>query len=259
MSQIPVFMALSHLACHEQQDDELPVIDSEDDEPYVIVLSVQLAASGLMGLMPSGELFQIGPLEDVDAGTHRSAPANTLWGLRGEATALDSADHAILFIALLEHDNADPALVFSSTAGPVSAGLVGLWANAQARADQSQEEKLDLFVEDVRRSLEQTLDTFRSIRPPTAVIDPDDLIGPVQVLRWDQSEVDLATTHRQRVSRTLTFRGDGAHYDLTIELWSAATSVGEAFERLTGRRTGSLAQVAAGRPASVRAWPRSVR
>jgi hypothetical protein len=268
-AQAPVFVSLERLKCHEQEDSELPLVDVEDDEPYVLVLSIDASAgsagTGIAGQAPSAELFRIGPVEGVDKGDLKPAPPNTLWGLTGAAAPMPDPRRAILLVALLEHDGADPAKVARSTAAMVRAAVVGLWANAQARRDVTEAERLDLFISSARDSFAEAVDNFRRIRSvPAALLDHDDLIGPVQLLRFDEAELRQVLRREQpTVERTLRFEGDDARYDLTFALRPAVNTLRDLLERTTGRRGGSLAAAAGtaglGRPVSVRDWARSVR
>jgi hypothetical protein len=64
--------------CHEQEDTDLPIIDTEDDEPYVVVLRIDVGDRKLEGLggvtPPAFELARIGPMEDIDKGDLKPCP-----------------------------------------------------------------------------------------------------------------------------------------------------------------------------------------
>lgn len=194
-TQAAVSVSLERLKCHEQEDGEPPLIDTEDDEPYVLIVSIDGSASaevasGTTPRTPSAELFRVGPLADIDKGDLKPVPPNTLWGLDGAAAPMPAADRAIFLVALLEHDNANPAQVARSTAGMVRAAVVGLWANVQGRRDLTEAERLELFIASARDSFAEAVDNFRRIRPALgALLDHDDLIGPVQVFRFTGAEL----------------------------------------------------------------------
>ena len=47
MADTSISVSFAQLQCNEQEDTELPIVDNEDDEPYVIVLSVDAGARKL--------------------------------------------------------------------------------------------------------------------------------------------------------------------------------------------------------------------
>lgn len=259
-----VHVGMTRLVCHEQEDTE-PLIDTEDDEPYVLVVSVACPPpeGGLLAGVPSAEVFRIGPFDSVDAGDRRDAPPNVVWGLNGQPAPMPDADRALFLVALLENDNADPARVARALAGPAQATVAGLWANAMAREGLDPAERFALFRRSFRDSVQETLGVVRMTPLPGGALDPDDLIGPVQELRFTDAELSEVIRTRRPVERTLQFRGDDASYDLTFALRPGVDTVAELLERVTGQRRGSVAEAArrAGRarPVSLREWRRELR
>ncbi|MFN2537448.1 MAG: hypothetical protein ABR549_04750, partial [Mycobacteriales bacterium] len=83
-----IAVALARLKSNEQEDTEPPVINTEDDEPYVVVLSIDVGDRTLDGVLgavspPPSQLFRVGPMEDIDKGDLKPAPPNQLWNLDG--------------------------------------------------------------------------------------------------------------------------------------------------------------------------------
>lgn len=80
----PMALSLSRLKCIEQEDSEV-IIDVEDDEPYVIVLTIDGQSVRTERNTPipmvSASISRIGPVENFDEGDLKPAPANIIWEL----------------------------------------------------------------------------------------------------------------------------------------------------------------------------------
>jgi hypothetical protein len=155
-------------------------------------------------------LFRVGPIEDVDAGHSYDPPANTLWGLNGFPMPIDNIDRTFFLAALLENDGSDPAEVENRMV-PVTAALPGLVAVAFARTDLNDQGRFDLFISNARQAMDGTVSAARLSFP-----DPDDQIGPTQVIRFSADDQRAALSHA--VDKTVHFEDDDASYDLTFSL-----------------------------------------
>jgi hypothetical protein len=217
-STVPVAVSLVRIHCIEQEDGEPPIFDTEDDEPYVIVLSVY-GQGRFLGVPPVGVqlvqsgLFRIGPIEDFDKGDVKPPPANTLWGLANAPAVVPLINQLVFFVALLENDSADPAQVENRMVAFSQAGLTGLLLAAEGRTDLDPNARFELFVDTARRGFEGAISLARQ------AIDPDDMIGPAQVLRFNDAEHQaLIRGAVPVIERTLRFTGDDADYELTFGL-----------------------------------------
>jgi hypothetical protein len=179
MANIAVSVWLEGLKCNEQEDTEPPIFDTEDDEPYVLVISIngkgrRIGPGGAVQL-PESRVFRIGPIEDFDKDDFKFAPPNALWGLNPPQAAIPAPapipdiDQVFFLVSLLENDNADPAQVENRIVAFAEAGLSGLWLDAQGRRDLDERGRFDLFVETVRRAMDGVIDLAR-LNP----LDPDD-------------------------------------------------------------------------------------
>ena len=108
----------------------------------------------------------------------------------------------------------DHAQVENRIVAFAQAGLSGLWLSAQARNDLDVRGRFDLFIETARKAMDGVIDLAR-FNP----LDPDDKIGPVQVLRFSgQEHQGVLNGSIPVVERTLRFQGDDADYELTFAL-----------------------------------------
>jgi hypothetical protein len=213
---IPVSVTLERLKCFEQEDTELPVIDNEDDEPYVIVMAVNGQGRALIPgtplRFPESLVTRIGPIEGFDKGDLKPAPANTVWGLDHSPAEMVRLDQIFFLVALLENDSANPADVENRTA-LAQAGLPGLRLNAEAATNLDDQGRNNLFIQNARQAFDGAVSGARQ------AIDPDDQIGPAQVLTFtDQEYRAVQERSRPAVERTLRFEGDDAVYELTFAL-----------------------------------------
>ena len=234
-----IAVALSRLKCHEQEDTELPIIDNEDDEPYVIVLSIDVGSRTLDGLVaraspPPLQLFRVGPMEDIDKDDLKPAPANQLWNLDGNPAPMPNPARTLFMVSLLENDNADPAQVVNQARTLLQGSLLGAWTNAINRSDLDEPRRFEFYATSARTAFEAAIDTARSFSPPGAILDPDDKIGPPQILRFTPEEHRQVLSHSpSTIERTLHFEGDDASYDLIFMLrhnhgWSGPVAFGDA-------------------------------
>lgn len=190
-----LYLSLHDIRCHEETNE------IGADEPYVIVLSVDLVntvkASGAEVMIPASSAFLWGPFGDVDAGETHEPTWRAFWGLNGEERALVQED-AIFIAAMVENDdgNADGArgLVASSAAATLLAQLGADRPTLVAKLIES---------------------TTSALKIPTGFPSYDETIG-VQELRFEQIEIDVAE-RGEMVHRPLDFNGDGGRYTATFQ------------------------------------------
>jgi len=219
-----VAVSFVRLKCNEQEDTELPIVDNEDDEPYVVALSIDVGDRILDGVLsgaapPAFQVFRVGPMADIDEGDLKPAPANQLWNLDGNPAPMPNPGRTLFGIALLENDNADPGQVVNQARTLLQGTLIGAWNNARNRTDLDEPARFEFYAGSVRTAFESAIDTARGFSPPGAVLDPDDKLGAPQLLRFSPDEHRQVLAHApSTIERTLHFEGDDANYDLTFSL-----------------------------------------
>ena len=218
-----VAVSLARVKCHEQEDSEPPIFDTEDDEPYIVVLRLDVGDRKLSGLLgsaspPPFEISHIGPI-NMDKGDSKPAPVNQLWNLDGHPAPMPNPERTLFMVSLLENDNGSPAQVANQTRTLLQGTLLASWNNANNRQDLDEPRRFDFYVDTARAAFESAIDTARGFSPPGAVLDPDDKIGSPQVLRFTADEHQQVANHvSSKIERILRFEGDDAKYDLTFEL-----------------------------------------
>jgi hypothetical protein len=214
---IPVSVTLERLKCFEQEDTEPPLIDTEDDEPYVIVLAVngqgRAIIPGTTLRFPESLVTRVGPIEGFDKGDLKPAPANMVWGLDHSPAEMVRLDQVFFLVALLENDSADPAKVENRVAGFAQSALSGLRLNAEAATGLNDAARNNLFIQNALQAFDGIVSLARQ------AIDPDDQIGPAQILTFtDQEHREVQERSRPAVERALRFTGDDADYEMTFAL-----------------------------------------
>jgi hypothetical protein len=209
---VPVSVTLEQIKCIEQEDTEPPLIDTEDDEAYVMVMAVNTQGRQVIPesniLLPESLVTRVGPI-DIDAGESKSAPANMVWGL--DRSPAEMTPRSFLAVSVLENDSADPGVVESRVVAFAQAGVSGLKLNAEAATNLSETARHDRFVESVRKAFDGVLSLANQ------AIDPDDKIGMAQVLAFTDQELrGLQEQSRSTIERTLRFEGDDALYEVTF-------------------------------------------
>lgn len=218
-ASLPLSITLRSVRCIRQEDSELPLVDNEDDEPYVLVMAINTEGRFVgvppVGItLPASLVTRIGPLDSVDRGETRTAPANTLWDLEKKPAPIAHIDRIFLLVSVLEHDSAKVTDVENRVVTAAQAGLPGLLLNAEGRSDLEPDARLEFFIETARQSFDGAISLAR-LHP----LDPDDQIGPAQVLRFtDAEQQSLLRRDRTAVQRRIRFSGDGAVYELMFEL-----------------------------------------
>ena len=223
MSNPPdIALSFVRLKCHEQEDTELPIVDNEDDEPYIVVLAIDVGtrtlSGGLGGVSPPPfQVFRVGPMEDIDEGDLKPAPVNQLWNLDGRPAPMSNPDRTVFAVALLENDNADPLQVTNQARTLLQGTLTQTWINASNRTDLDEPARFEFYTTSARTAFESAIDTARGFSPPGAVLDPDDKLGAPQLLRFSADEHRRVLDHApSTIERTLHFEGDDVKYDLTF-------------------------------------------
>lgn len=214
---LPVSVSLERIKCYEQEDSEPPIIDTEDDEPYVIVLAVNgegrelVPRSGIR--LPESSVTRIGPISGFDTDDLKPVRANLVWGLNHSPMEMAPVERAFLLVALLENDSADPAAVENRVVAFAQAALSGLRLESEATNEPDPAVRFERFIQLARQAFDGVLSLAR------VAIDPDDQIGPSQMLRFDAGEYAAVQSGAQAtIERSLRFQGDDADYRLDFAL-----------------------------------------
>lgn len=207
-----IYAWLESFRCHEETAD-----GGASDEPYMIVVSVDLRAVGTvpgMPAVPESRAYVYGSFSNVDAKETHGVPFQSFWGLSGEERALPNPDDVIFLAAVMEWDDGDAHMLRGIVAAQVAAELL---ASISVR-DRG---------ERVRR-VSQAFDS--ALRTPTGFPNLDDRIGGVQELRFTTGDIGFAETGNT-ARQSLRYRGDGGDYTLTF----AAQNRGQNAWRFCGK------------------------
>ena len=201
---VPLTLTLSEFVCLDQSDEiDLPFIGNiEDDEPYALAFVIDLKAP------TNSKMSLVGALADVNEGTY-AAPANTLWGLSDAPALISAADDFIVLVAMMENDSGSPAqarTVLELAAR--SALLANLPAYLAAQIPRQE------LVNRVVAGMDGAMGGAKA-----GVPNPDDTIGPIQQLRFAQSELDHLYRNLGPIVKSLSFSGDDASYRLNFRLF----------------------------------------
>jgi hypothetical protein len=216
---VPMSVSLVRLHCTDQEDTEPPIFDTEDDEPYVIVMAVNgqgrfVGVGGIGFQLTESRVFRVGPLASVDQGETRTPPANLLWGLADQRAPIARIDKVAFLVAMLEHDRAKVTAVENRIVTAAQAGLAGLMLAAEGRTDLDIDGRFELLVQTALQAFDGAVSIAR-----LDALDPDDQIGPAQVLRFtDADQQRLLRGEVPAIERSLNFSGDDARYGLTFAL-----------------------------------------
>jgi hypothetical protein len=200
---LPISIAVSKIRCRVETDEV------GADEPYVLATAVRL-----QNPISNVEVTLYGPWSDVDKGeTHGTVAipagvnAGTLppvivwrrpcWGLNGQPAPIPNPESVILLFSLMENDDGHPDALRTT----VKLAAVGSLA---ASTGSPRNERVRALIRDI--------DGARKL--PTGAPNFDDLVGPTQELPLTSSLLNVAGGPK---TKTLTFRGDGGVYDVTVE------------------------------------------
>jgi nicotinamidase-related amidase len=189
---------LDSLRCEEDTNE------ADDDEPYVLVTSVNLASNlripGVpIGLpIPAFDVFLL-RYRAVSEGETRPGNAYTsFWNVTGRPASLTNPEEAIFVVALVENDDGDPDALRGIVKGIVGASILG-------SISLNRDDKVAALLRDVDSAL----------KTPTGFPNLDEKIGQPQELRLSAEELGLVEAGFP-VQKPLVFNGDGAQYTLTF-------------------------------------------
>lgn len=180
------------------------------DEPYVLVIGINLKNIPL----PNVEVTKYGPWGNIDKGdlmTTKPIPPNfdpgnlpifvwrhPCWGLNGKPAPISHPDDVIFLVAVMEHDDGDPAAMRTIVKGVVVSGLA-------ASMNMSRADRVKKLINDVNGALEI----------PTGAPNFDDPVGSTKELRLKQSLLQVETGVK---ATKLLFTGDSGQYRVRFEL-----------------------------------------
>jgi len=212
---VPVKLSVADIQCFSQEDTNVfwP-FDHEDDEPYVLCLSLNtptidfsVRPPRLDVELPRPRVVKVGPWADVDdEGQVYVAPPNTIWD--ADSGSLNTPDDAIFIAALVEQDNSDPETVRGIVEDLMVVKLLEHATSATNRND---------FVRRMVDSMSWAVGFATTSIGSGGVIDPDDRIGLAQELPILQRDLQPAFAGGESTI-PLSFRGDDADYRVRFRL-----------------------------------------
>jgi hypothetical protein len=215
---------LHSIRCNKETDEV------GEDEPYVLVSAVNLAATvsvqGFPVPLPAYHVVLYGPFTNVDEDETHYAPglSRSFWGINGAPAQLTNPDTVIFVVSLLENDNGNAENLRGILTGIVGGSVFG--SLTLSRAD-----RVTALLREV----------YSGSQTPTGGPNTDDLVGGPQEMRFSTEE--LARAERGvLVSKTLFTRGTGGHYTMTFHAvndFGVFGAIGDKWAE-TGRVTGPL-------------------
>ncbi|MRG56781.1 hypothetical protein GF108_14470 [Phyllobacterium sp. SYP-B3895] len=194
-----LYVYLDAFHCHQETNDGV----SASDEPYIIVASIDLAATvaigGFSAPIPASRTFRYGPFRNVDAKETKYQFFHPFWGLFGEGP-LQNPTNAIFIVSLMESDDGNAEALRGLIAQAVNSAL---FASLNVTDPQT---RANLVL--------QAVDAAMNI--PTGFPDVDDKIGGPQQLRFSAADIALAETGNA-AQVNLRFVGDGGHSTLMFK------------------------------------------
>ncbi|RZL40209.1 MAG: hypothetical protein EOP35_01550 [Rubrivivax sp.] len=202
MAALPVTIALKKIKCRIETDEV------GSDEPYVLITAVDLTNP----VLPNAEVTLYGPWGDFDEGESRTTqplqpgvnPSDfpflvwrrNAWGPSGSAKAIPNPANAIILVSMMEHDDGKP----SAARELVKAAVVGALA---ASAGMTRAQRVSKLKTDIHGAL----------GIPTGAPNFDDRVGTTVEVALSANLLDVAAGPK---TKTITIRGDGGKYDLTL-------------------------------------------
>ena len=179
-----------------------------DDEPYVIVASIDLLgfiSAGTVAGVPIGtavpqvHVVKVGPWAGVAAGeTHYvselpAASRRDFWDLDADPRVIAQPQDVIFLAAVVENDGSSPDAI----RGAVETNLNGTkWNNLNR--------DYDTLVDTMSSSMAAAIDTARIAGLSPAHLNADDRIGPVRHVRLTDADLDTLQD-LDPVEKSLTF------------------------------------------------------
>jgi hypothetical protein len=204
MAALPVTIALTKIKCLIETDEV------GADEPYVLVTAIDLKNFPL----PAVEVTKYGPWKDIDKGDTATTmaiqpgvPIDSLpfivwrrpaWGPGGSPKGIAHPDDAILLLSVMEHDDGDTSATRTIVKGAVVTSLA-------ASTGMSRAQRVAKLIGDINGALEI----------PAGAPNFDDRVGSTQEFRLSSNLLNVAGGPK---NKTLTFRGDGGKYEVTMQV-----------------------------------------
>lgn len=199
---------LREMRCIEETDE------AGDDEPYVLVSSVNLAATTAITATvpgtnqtatiqvpaPASTVVLYDWTKDFSDDDRQLVPGapESFWGVNGFPATLTNPDDVIIMVSLMEEDDGQPGVLRGLLRATVVASVAGSMA----------------FSRDDRvRMLRQDIDSV--LHTPTGAPNYDDVVG-TQELRFTVQELADAENFIT-VRKDVEIAGDGGRYRLTFE------------------------------------------
>ena len=225
MASKPISIAVKRIKCVNETSEV------GDDEPFVVVFAADITPEEIVpgkGFIPpraaitvtgnwtdvnDGETHGTVPLPPVPDGVSENAFTPSVvwrkhcWGLaNGEAAPIDDPDNVILLVGMFEQDDGDIPNWRGTLGSLMTAALAGSVNIKQSRA---------ALVGRLKQAFLDGVVTMRSFTP-TAILNPDDIIGTVKELHLTKDDLKKARVGVHE--RELEFKSDGAHYIVTFEM-----------------------------------------
>ena len=201
----PFILTVNEIHCIEDTDE------FDSDEPYVLVFVADITRPPMpvvptvgdiediiQNLVPTARTTRYGPWDDVDPGEHfftlpipigadpEAVDAvqvpwrRPCWGIGGGAATVADADDLLVLVALMEHDNGEPAGVRTGLHAQTFAALTGYFSDYAADRMTRQE-----LVARLRGDIDDALTgpiTF-------GFIEGDDLAGAARELPLSNEDI----------------------------------------------------------------------
>ncbi|KAF0249206.1 MAG: Uncharacterized protein FD167_1392 [bacterium] len=190
VAPFPLKIKVSSIYCVKEQETGI----LQDDEPYVLVASIDLNVFPI----PNLEVTLYGPFEDVNTGESRTTNGTPFWALDKSAKTIAQPTDVIFLVAMMENDDGTP----NATRGLVKAQLTAALA---ASIGMPRPQLINVLINDMSSAL----------AIPTGFPSSDDRIGVKELVL---TPLDLVLPILGPRTRTLSFSGDGAKYDVSCLL-----------------------------------------
>lgn len=201
-------ITLDYVYCAEDTNE------SSNDEPYVIVATIDLASmvtvSGFPVPIPQVEVFLYGPYENVTKSRGRPASRDDrpFWPIEGIEKPINSVNDVIFVVALMENDDGSPEALRGTAKAIVTSTVF-------ASLGQPRSSVVSRVIADLESAT----------RIPTGAPNFDDRIGTPQELTLSEDRLDLLEGLIP-FYRTLDFSGDGGFYRVRFRADSLVSGTG---------------------------------
>ncbi len=204
----PVTVRFEQLFCEDQDDLEKFFPDIEDDEPYLLVYTLNLPKATVItdptNFRPDARMFKIGAFNSVDSGDTVFG-STSVWDTNGSPRVIADPDDVTILVAMMEEDDTGADAVRTQAETLMIPEIIKA---APALASDSESFRFRLML-----GMRGVIQTVAKLGIPSQ----DDRIGPVQQIRLTP-EI-LNRTRRFGSHRfDLNFSSSGARYTATFTL-----------------------------------------